>query len=70
MDIFTPLTDRIVHINDGLTDEIHENMDLVQISEVNGEYWFVLRDLSPQELAEIKLRSDIEYLAMMAGIEL
>lgn len=59
-----------VVINDGIREELHNYMELVQLTEVNGEYWFVLRDISTEELAQIKIRSDIEYLAMMAGIEL
>lgn len=59
-----------VVISSGDDNEIHNNMDLVQVTEVNGEYWFVLRDLSNEELAQIKIRSDIEYLAMMSNIEL
>jgi hypothetical protein len=59
-----------VIINDGIRDELHSNMELIQITEVNDEHWFVLRDLSSEELAQIKIRSDIEYLAMMTGVEL
>lgn len=59
-----------VVISDGTHDEIHDNIELVQITEVNGEYWFVLRDISAEELARIKMQSDIEYVAMMASIEL
>ena len=59
-----------VVINDGTNDEFHENMGFVRISEVNGEYWFILRDISREELAKIKIQSDIEYIAMMAGVEL
>ena len=59
-----------VVISDGTHDEIHDNMELVQITEVNGKYWFVLRDFSADELAQIKMRSDIEYVAMMTDIEL
>jgi hypothetical protein len=59
-----------VMISDGTNDEIHDNMELVQINESNGEYWFVLRDVSSEELSKIKIRSDIEYVAMMAGVEL
>ena len=61
----TPVT-----INDGETDDIHEYMECVQVIEVGSEYWFVLRDLSPDELFMMKTRSDIEYLAMMSEIEL
>ena len=59
-----------VVINDGFNDELHNHMELVQITEVNGEYWFVLRDISLEELKQIKIQSDIEYLAMMTGVEL
>lgn len=60
-----------VVINDGTTDETHTNMELVQITTpVEGEYWFVLRDLTETELTNLKMQSDIEYVAMMAGIEL
>ena len=59
-----------VIINDGETDEFHENMELVQITPVGDEYWFVLRDLTAAELKQIKMQSDIEYVAMMAGAEI
>lgn len=60
-----------VIISDGTSEEIHENMELVQITElVAGEYWFVLRDVSAEELVRIKMQSDIEYVAMMSGVDL
>mgnify|MGYP001131197294 CR=1 FL=1 len=59
-----------VIINDGEHDEVHENMDLVQVTEVDGKSWFVLRDITLKELEQVKIQSDIEYVAMMAGIEI
>lgn len=59
-----------VVISDGENDEIHENVELVQITEMSDGYWFVLRDISLEELDKIKMQSDIEYVAMMAGVEL
>jgi len=59
-----------VIINNGDTDFHHENMELVQITEMTGKYWFILRDISFEELAKIKMQADIEYVAMMAGVEL
>lgn len=59
-----------VTIRNGESEEIHENMELVQITPVGEDYWFVLRDLSAAELEKIKMQSDIEYVAMMAGIEI
>lgn len=57
-------------ISDGEHEETHENMELVQISKVGKDYWFVLRDLTDQELKDLKTQADIEYIAMMADIDL
>lgn len=60
-----------VTISDGITETVHPNMELVQIVEqVPGEYWFVLRDISEEEFARIKMQSDIAYIAMMSNVEL
>lgn len=60
-----------VIISDGESVETHANMELVQITEqVPGEYWFVLRDVSSEEITRMKMQSDIEYVAMMSGVEL
>lgn len=61
----TPLT-----ISDGETEEVHENAELVQIVQHGSEYWMVFRDLSEEEIENAKMRSDIEYLAMMTDVEL
>lgn len=49
---------------------VMENMDLVQITEMDGEYWFVLRQFSATELAMAKMSSNIDFLAMMGDVEL
>ena len=59
-----------VVISDGETEETHDNMKLVQISQADGEYWFVLLDIPETELRRLKMQSDLEYLAMMTGVEL
>ena len=46
------------------------DMDLVQITEMDGEYWFVLRQFSATELAMAKMSSNIDFLAMMQDVEL
>lgn len=68
-EIFTDNCSPVI-ISDGEYEDVHENMELVQIVYTRGAYWFVLRDISAEELAMIKLQSDIEYIAMMTGIEL
>lgn len=59
-----------VVISDGEHEEVHENMELVQLVKVGRDYWFVLRDLTEQELRDLKTQADIEYIAMMADIDL
>ena len=59
-----------VVISDRKVEETHENMELVQVTTYQDEYWFILRDLTSAELEKMKMQSDIEYIAMMAGIEL
>ena len=59
-----------VVISDGENTETHENMELVQITQMGDEYWFILRDLSADELRNAKIQSDVDYIAMMTGVEL
>ncbi|MCD8089917.1 MAG: hypothetical protein LUD81_04740 [Clostridiales bacterium] len=59
-----------VTINNGETDCIYEHMELVQLKEFKGEYWFILRNITEKELEERQLRSDIEYIAMMCEVKL
>lgn len=60
----------IVTISDGTNTIECTNMSLVQCKQYGVEWWFILRELSSSELAKIKMESDIEYIAMMADIEL
>lgn len=59
-----------VVIHDGVSDDTHEHMELVQVNVVDGNSWIVLRDISRKELEEAKMKSDIEYIAMMCDVEL
>ena len=44
-------------------EETHENMELVGIRQDDGKYWFVLRELSSQELNERRILEDIAALS-------
>lgn len=68
-DTFAGNLDKVTMTN-GTTTEEHKNMELVQIQKVGTTYWFVLRDLSAEELQQAKNRGDIDYIAMMASINL
>ncbi len=45
-------------------------MKLEYLKEQEGGTWFVLRELGREELAREQLRADVEYVAMMTGVEL
>lgn len=53
-----------------VTTQEYEHMELVQVVHYEDGYYFILRELSSTELKEIKMQSDIEYLAMMSDIDL
>ena len=55
----------------------HEHMELVQIAhytqDVHGcadGWYFVLREIPAAELERLQNRGDIDYIAMMTGVEL
>lgn len=51
--------------------EEHEQMALVQcVQHADGRTWFILRDATAEEVANAKLRSDIDFIALMSDIEL
>lgn len=54
-----------------INEEEHEQMALVQcIQHADGRTWFILRDVTAEEIASAKLRSDIDFIALMSDIEL
>ena len=48
----------------------YRHAGLVQSVKCGDETWMIFRELTSQELREQKARADIEYIAMMADIEL
>ena len=59
-----------VIISDGETQERHDTMALIQSKRYGNEWWFALRDMTSRELADIKTRADIDYIALMCDVEL
>lgn len=59
----------IIEDSDGNVEE-HDNMVIVQITKVGKKYWFVLRELTAQEIRDAKTQANIEYIAMMSDIDL
>lgn len=61
-------------VNDGENDQEFENVVIVRLwnnDDENPTVWFfVLRELTQDEINQIQNRADIEYIAMMADIDL
>ena len=51
-------------------EEEHPHMELIQVTHYADGWYFILRDISQKEIDDMKLNADIEYLAMMTGVEL
>lgn len=52
------------------TSEELEHVELVQIVHYEDGYYFVLRQLSQDEIDKLKMQGDIEYLAMMTNTDM
>lgn len=59
-----------VTITDGETTTELTNVELVQCMQYGTEYWFVLREMTAPELTAAKVQASIDYIAMMADIDL
>ena len=60
-----------VTISDGTNESVQENMKLVQISNMNDEYWFVLAAKSKQEVENDELRkrlADLAEIVLLGGM--
>lgn len=61
---------RTVTIDDGENQVVINHCELVQITKMDKEYWFVLRGLSEEEIAFKQMQANIDYIAAMTDIDL
>lgn len=54
----------------GEDEKVLHEVEVNEAASVDGRYWFALRELTEQELKDIKTQADIQYIAMMSDIEL
>lgn len=59
-----------VTVTEGENESVLHEVEINESASVDGRYWFGLRELSEQELRDIKTQADIQYIAMMSDIEL
>ena len=48
----------------------HKCMELGRVFKADGEWYFYLTEPSGEELEKLKVQGNIEYIAMMTGVEL
>ena len=52
-------------------EDTHDFMKLIQITHPNpSEWWFVIQDMTDEELYKLDIESKLDYLAMMSDIDL
>lgn len=59
-----------VTVTVGEDEKVLREVEVNEAASVDGRYWFALRELTEQELKDIKTQADIQYLAMMTDVEL
>ena len=59
-----------VTISDGEFSETHENMECIQVMQMPDGWYFILQDISPDELWKRKVTADMQYISMMTEVEL
>ncbi|MBR0035371.1 MAG: hypothetical protein IJP54_06815 [Synergistaceae bacterium] len=46
------------------------NMELVQCKKYGAEWWFILREIPQEKYELLRLAGNVDYVAMMTGVEL
>ena len=57
-------------ISDGETEYTMKNVELIQQMELKGEWYLAFRELSAQELRDMEVDAKIDYIAMMADVDM
>lgn len=73
----TPITEDMFYLNTSPViiewegfESVNPNMELAHISTpVDGQWWFILSDITDLELKFLDIQSKIEYLSMMTGVD-
>ncbi len=60
----------VMTVSDGEVERVYHNVELVQQVQYSDGWYLAFRELTAQELKEIELNAKIEYIAMMANVEM
>lgn len=57
-------------VSDGETTETYENVELIQQVKYKDGWYLAFRELSAQELRDMEIDAKIDYIAMMADVDM
>lgn len=69
-DFLGKLSNVVIENTENNTSQEYGQMELIKILKYEDGYYFALRELTQQELDNIKLQSNIDYIAIMSNIDL
>lgn len=55
---------------DGEVTQIMYNAELIQQIEYKGDFWFCFREMSDREMKDMAFQAQIDYISMMADIDI
>lgn len=59
-----------ITISDGEEEEVMKNVELIHQIELNDEWYLAFRELSAQEIRDMEIDAKIDYIAMMADVDM
>lgn len=60
----------VMTVSDGETETTYHNVELIQQVEYADGWYLAFRELTAQELRDIEINAKIEYIAMMADVDI
>ena len=57
-------------VSDGETEQVLNNVELIQQVEYKDGWYLAFRELTAQELRDMKIDAKIDYIAMMADVDM
>lgn len=59
-----------VTVSDENGDEYYQNAEIIECASIDGRYWFGIREVPESERIQKQMQANIDYVAMMSGVDL
>lgn len=60
----------VVVVNGSEGERIYKNAEIIECASIDGRYWFTIREVTETDKIAKQMQANIEYIAMMAEIDL